>query len=275
MKDEILKKGMLTAGIIFLVFFCIGPFIWMVVVSLSGSPDFLVRGKYIFTLKNFIDILSIRNLHFLDYLRNSLFVAGITSIFSATIGAFAAYAISRIDFPGKILILVSVLGLSMFPQISIVGYLYKILSSIGWINTYNALVFPYIAWTLPLSLWLMLSYFSQIPSEIDRAALVDGANRVQVFSKIIIPIGVPGFLSTVLLLFMASFNEFLFALMLTTNYRARTIPVGIALFEGLHGEIPWGYIMAASLISSIPVILLALIFQRYIIRGLTGGAVKQ
>jgi len=275
MKDEILKKGMLTAGIIFLVFFCIGPFIWMLVVSLSGSPDFLVRGKYIFTLKNFIDILSIRNLHFLDYLRNSLFVAGITSIFSATIGAFAAYAISRIDFPGKILILVSVLGLSMFPQISIVGYLYKILSSIGWINTYNALVFPYIAWTLPLSLWLMLSYFSQIPSEIDRAALVDGANRVQVFSKIIIPIGVPGFLSTVLLLFMASFNEFLFALMLTTNYRARTIPVGIALFEGLHGEIPWGYIMAASLISSIPVILLALLFQRYIIRGLTGGAVKQ
>ncbi|HHE04531.1 carbohydrate ABC transporter permease [candidate division WOR-3 bacterium] len=275
MKDEIIRKGMLTAGIIFLVFFCIGPFIWMIVVSLSDSPDFLVRGQYIFTLKNFIDILNIRNLHFLDYLRNSLFVAGLTSIFSATIGAFAAYAISRIDFRGKILILVSVLGLSMFPQISIVGYLYKIMSSIGWINTYNALVFPYIAWTLPLSLWLMLSYFSQIPSEIDRAALVDGANRIQVFSKIIIPIGAPGFLSTVLLLFMASFNEFLFALMLTTDFRARTIPVGIALFEGLHGEIPWGYIMAASLISSIPVILLALFFQRYIIRGLTGGAVKQ
>jgi len=267
MKDEIIRKGMLTAGIIFLVFFCIGPFIWMIVVSLSDSPDFLVRGQYIFTLKNFIDILNIRNLHFLDYLRNSLFVAGLTSIFSATIGAFAAYAISRIDFRGKILILVSVLGLSMFPQISIVGYLYKIMSSIGWINTYNALVFPYIAWTLPLSLWLMLSYFSQIPSEIDRAALVDGANRIQVFSKIIIPIGAPGFLSTVLLLFMASFNEFLFALMLTTDFRARTIPVGIALFEGLHGEIPWGYIMAASLISSIPVILLALFFQRYIIRG--------
>jgi len=275
MKDEIIRKGMLTAGIIFLVFFCIGPFIWMIVVSLSDSPDFLVRGQYIFTLKNFIDILNIRNLHFLDYLRNSLFVAGLTSIFSATIGAFAAYAISRIDFRGKILILVSVLGLSMFPQISIVGYLYKIMSSIGWINTYNALVFPYIAWTLPLSLWLMLSYFSQIPSEIDRAALVDGANRIQVFSKIIIPIGAPGFLSTVLLLFMASFNEFLFALMLTTDFRARTIPVGIALFEGLHGEIPWGYIMAASLISSIPVILLALFFQRYIIRGLTGGAVKR
>jgi multiple sugar transport system permease protein len=163
----------------------------------------------------------------------------------------------------------------MFPQISLVGYIYKMMSALDWINTWRALVFPYTALSLALALWIMLSYFSQIPLEIDEACLIDGAGRFQTLVRVILPLAMPGFLSAFLLLFMFSFNEFLFALMLTTDFHARTVPVGIALFEGLHGEIPWGHIMAGSVISTLPLILIALLMQRYIVQGLTGGAVKE
>ncbi len=275
MREEQQKKILLAIGILFIMAFFLLPFLWMVIISLSQTSDFLGKEKLSLTLHNYRDILSIESLHFLDYLRNSLVVSGVAAIVSALIGAVAAYAISRFSFRGKAIIVLGVLAVSMFPQISIVGYLYKLMSKLGLINTYYALIFPYISYGLPLALWILLSYFSQIPTEIDKAALVDGAGRFQIFRRIVVPLALPGFLSAVLLLFMFSFNEFLFALMLTTDFRARTVPVGIALFEGLHGEIPWGYIMAASVVSCIPVILMAILAQRYIIQGLTGGAVKE
>jgi multiple sugar transport system permease protein len=162
----------------------------------------------------------------------------------------------------------------MFPQISLIGYLYKFMRSAGLINTYLALVFPYIAWTIPLAFWIMLSYMLRIPKAFDDAARADGAGRFMIFRKIIVPVAAPGIFSAILLVFIAAFNEFLFALMLTTDQSARTIPVGIALFEGLHGEIPWGYIMAASTVASIPLVLLAVAFQRYVIQDVTRGAIK-
>jgi multiple sugar transport system permease protein len=143
-----------------------------------------------------------------------------------------------------------------------------------WINTHLALILPYIAWELPLSLWILLSYFGRIPLDLDHAALVDGARRHHILRKIIFPLAAPGILSIALLVFIFSFNEFLFALMLTTDHNARTITVGIALFEGLHGEIPWGYLMAASSLASVPLVILAVSFQRRIVQGLTAGAVK-
>ena len=145
---------------------------------------------------------------------------------------------------------------------------------LGWINTYQALMLPYIAWILPLSLWILVSYFSQIPIELDHAASVDGCSRWQTLYKIIFPVAAPGVFSTFLLAFIFAFNEFMFALMLTTDYKTRTIPVGITLFQGLHGQTPWGNIMAASVITVLPAVFLALVFQRYIIGGLTRGAVK-
>jgi multiple sugar transport system permease protein len=155
-----------------------------------------------------------------------------------------------------------------------VGYLFKLMTALGWINTYPALIFPYVAWTLPLSLWILVSYFSRIPRDLDRAGLIDGCSRLQILFKIIFPVAAPGIFATLLLAFIFAFNEFLFALMLTTDRAARTIPVGIALFEGLHGQIPWGEIMAAATLATLPVVALALIFQRRIIQGLTRGAVK-
>lgn len=275
MKEGAARKILVAAGLLFVLVFSALPFFWMVLVSISGSPDFLIRQPFGFTWNNYAGILQEENLHFLGYLRNSLIVATATAILSTLIGALAAYGMSRVSFSGKLPILLSILALSMFPQISFVGYLYRLMAEIGWINSYRALIFPYVAWTLPFALWMLLSYFSQIPVEIDQAAMVDGASRFQVLSRIILPISLPAFLSTGLLLFMLAFNEFLFALMLTTDFTARTVTVGIALFQGLHGEIPWGYIMAASVISSIPLILIVLFLQRFFIQGLTGGAVKE
>ncbi len=275
MKEKAARKILVGAGLLFVFVFSVLPFFWMILVSISESPDFLIRHAFGFTWNNYSSILQEENLHFLQYLRNSLIVAAATAILSTLIGALAAYGMSRISFGGKISILLSVLALSMFPQISFVGYLYRLMAEIGWINSYRALIFPYVAWTLPFALWMLLSYFSQIPVEIDQAAMVDGASRFQILSRIILPISIPAFLSTGLLLFMLAFNEFLFALMLTTDFTARTVTVGIALFQGLHGEIPWGYIMAAAVVSSFPLILIVLFFQRFFIQGLTGGAVKE
>lgn len=276
MTDKRKKQLLVWIGSIIIGFICLTPFIWMIIVSFAKYPDFLASEKipYIFTLKNYIEIITTHDLHVMDYFRNSLIIAFIVVIVSVSIASFAGYAVSRIKFKGKIAIILGILAVSMFPQISIVGYLFKFMTQLRWINTYQALVLPYIAWILPLSLWILIGYFLQLPSDLDEAAMVDGATRMQTVTKVIIPLAAPGIFSTALLAFIASFNEFMFALMLTTDYHVRTIPVGIALFEGLHGEIPWGQIMATSAIASIPLVIMTLIFQRYIVQGLTAGAIK-
>lgn len=268
------RRHSLGIGIIFVLIFSLVPFVWMLLVSLATRPDFLTRDSIVLTLGNYRDILYRSTLHFTDYLRNSIIIAGIAAAVSATLCACAAYAVTKLKFIGKIPFVVAVLGLSMFPQICIVGYLFKIMNVSGLINTHLSLILPYIAWNIPLGLWIMMSYFAQIPPELDEAAQIDGAGRFTALTRITLPLALPGFLSTILLLFMFSFNEFLFALVLTTDHHARTIPVGIAMFQGLHGELPWGHIMAASIIASIPVITIAIIFQKRIIQGLTRGALK-
>jgi multiple sugar transport system permease protein len=275
MNEERVKRVLLALGIAFMLLFCLAPFAWMITVSLGRNPDFLSGGvDFIATVRNYVDILTVKSLHFLEYLKNSLVVSGTVAVVCAGVAALSAYAVSRIEFRGRILLSLGVLAFSMFPQISLIGYLYKFMRSLGLINTYVALVFPYIAWTIPLGFWIMLSYIIQIPQAFDDAARADGAGRFLVFRKIILPIAAPGMLSAILLVFIAAFNEFLFALMLTTDQNSRTIPVGIALFEGLHGEIPWGYIMAASTLASLPLVVLAVFFQKYVIQDVTRGAIK-
>jgi len=274
-KEVRLKSLLLFFGAAFLLLFCIFPFLWMLVVSFTQNPDFLTpRASYAFTFSNYRDILSSNSVHLLDYLRNSMVISLVSAFFATFFASLSAYAITRLRFPGRILIPIILLAFSMFPQISIVGYLFKLMTWLGWINTYSALIFPYLTLGLPLALWIMLSYFSRLPLELDEAALVDGATRFQILRKILLPIALPGAFSTLMLIFIFSFNEFLFALMLTIDYKARTIPVGIALFEGLHGQIPWGQIMAGAVIAVIPILILIGLFQRYIIRGLTEGAIK-
>lgn len=260
-------------GMALMGLFCLGPVIYMIAVSLSGSPN-IVAENISFTGQHYSDVITSENLHVMAYLRNSVIVSIISAIVAVLVASLAAYAVTRIPFRGRMILLFGVLAMSMFPQISLINYLFKLMTDIGWINTYPALILPYSAWILPLSLWILVSYFSQIPRDLDRAALIDGCSRWQVLRRIIYPVAAPGLLATFLLAFIFGFNEFMFALTLTTDHHARTIPVGIALFQGLHGETPWGQIMAVSVISIIPVIILAIIFQRRIIQGLTRGAVK-
>ncbi len=275
MKEAFLTSLLKYTGALFLILFCLVPFAWMIVISLNGRPDFLAaRVPFTFTFDNYVQVIVNKSVHILDYLKNSIIVSLTAAIFATLFASMAAYAITRLKFPGRILIPLLLLGFSMFPQISIVGYLFKLMTWLGWINTYYALIFPYITLGLPLALWIMLSYLSRISTELDKAALIDGAGRFQVLLKIILPVSLPGAFSTFMLVFIYSFNEFLFALMLTIDYNARTIPVGIALFEGFYGQIPWGYIMAAAVIATLPVIIMIAFFQKYIIKGLTEGAVK-
>lgn len=275
MSEDKVKSILKIVGAAFLLGFCIFPFVWMLMISFSQHPDFLLKQvEFGFTLQNYLDVLTKETAHLLEFLRNSLIVSGVSAVLATFFAGLSAYAITRLHFPGKIIVPVVLLAFSMFPQISIVGYLFKMMTEFGWINTYPALIFPYITLGLPLALWIMLSYFSQLSIELDKAALIDGATRFQILRKIIFPIALPGAFSTLLLIFIYSFNEFLFALMLTIDYHARTVPVGIALFEGLHGQIPWGQIMASAVVATVPMILLAAFFQRHIIQGLTEGAVK-
>jgi multiple sugar transport system permease protein len=275
MNEELLKYLLIRVAVAFLLAFCLFPFIWMLVVSLSKAPEFLSpQSSFAFTLSNYHEIIFSKSLHFMDYLKNSIIVSSISAVLATLFASVAAYAITRLRFPGRVFIPVGMLALSMFPQISVIGYLFRLMTELGWTNTYNALIFPYTTLTLPFALWIMLSYFSQLPLDLDKAALMDGATRFQALRKVIFPITMPGAFSTILLVFIFCFNEFLFALLLTVDYKSRTIPVGIALFQGLHGQIPWGYIMAGAVLACVPLVLLTALFQRNIIQGLTQGALK-
>jgi multiple sugar transport system permease protein len=275
MREERVKKILVCAGAIFTLLFCLAPFFYMLFTGLSRHADFLRPGTpFILTFSHLRTVLTSESIHFLAYLRNSVIVSAASAVITVFAASMAAYAVSRLPIPGKGLFMLFILAVSMFPEVSVVSYLFKIMSALGWVNTQQALIFPYVAWTLPLSVWVLVSYFSQIPQDLDRAGLMDGCSRFNVLVRIIFPVAAPGVFSAGLLAFIVAFNEFLFALMLTTDYSSRTVPVGIALFQGLHGEIPWGEIMAAATITTIPVVLITLIFQRRIIHGLTRGAIK-
>jgi multiple sugar transport system permease protein len=238
----------------------------------AGAAEGLAGGA---SLAHFHAVLASRSLHFADYLVNSFVVSALSAVLSVAVASAAAYAVTRLRFRGSTFFLLGVLAVSMFPQVSLVSYLFRFMATLGWINTYAALVFPYAAWVMPLCLWVLVGYFAQLPRDLDRSGRVDGCTRLQVLVKILLPVAAPGIVSTLLLAFIFSFNEFLFALMLTTDHSSRTVPVGLALFEGLHGRVPWGDVMAAATLATLPVVALTLVFQRRIIQGLTRGAVKE
>jgi ABC-type glycerol-3-phosphate transport system permease component len=206
-------------------------------------------------------------------IRNSLIVAGSTTALCVTLGAFCAYALARLQFPGKTALLGFILAVGMFPQISVVSPLYLLLRSLHLINTYPGLVLPYLTFAMPLTVWLMVGFFRQLPAELEEAAMVDGASRLRAFREVIVPLALPGIATTAILTFVYSWNEFLFALSFTLGPERQTVPVAIALFRGQY-QIPWGQILAAAVIATAPVTLLVLAFQRRIVQGLTAGAVK-
>jgi ABC-type glycerol-3-phosphate transport system permease component len=206
-------------------------------------------------------------------IRNSLVVAGATTVIAVALGAVCAYALARLRFRGKAPALAFVLAVSMFPQISIVSPLYLLLRELGLLNTYPGLVLPYLTFAMPLAIWLLVGFFRQLPPELEEAGLMDGAGRLRTLWTIILPLSAPGLATTAILTFLYSWNEFLFALSFTLGPERYTVPVAITLFRGQY-QVPWGQILAAAVVATAPVAAIVLVAQRRIIAGLTSGAVK-
>jgi multiple sugar transport system permease protein len=274
MSEQALRRCLIFGGAVFMATFCLLPLAYMAAVAVAENPEFLSpRISFTFTWNNFRDALS-PNRHLLDFLRNSVMIAAVTAAAVPILAGLAAYPLARMPLRGKPVLLGIALALSMFPPISLAGALYRMLSGWGWINTPMALILPYTAWLLPFGLWFLTGYFASIPRELDRAARVDGCSHAQILRKVLFPLALPGLVTAGLLAFIFAYNEFLFALLFTVDHNARTVPVGIALFQGAHGELPWGALMAASLLAVLPALALTLLFQRRIVQGLTRGAVK-
>jgi len=212
---------------------------------------------------------------FTSALRNSIGIAAISTLIAVLLATTTAYAIARLDFPGKRFVLGAALAIAIFPQISIVSPLFDIWRRIGLYDTWPGLIIPYLTFTLPLSIWLLSAYFRQIPWELEQAAEVDGATPFQAFRRVIVPLAAPGMFTAAILAFIFAWNDFLFAISLTSTDRARTVPAAIAFFQGASQfQQPTGQIAAAAVVVTVPVVVAVLIFQRRIVSGLTSGAVK-
>jgi multiple sugar transport system permease protein len=250
-------------------------FYWLINTSLKTGPDLSSAALLppSPTLDNYTSIFE--DTAFTKALRNSAIVAGSVTIISLVIGSFAGYALARLHLPHKFLILAILLSISTFPPIAIAAPVFEIWTDIGLYNTYLGLILPSLAFGLPLTVYILASFFRDIPRELEEAALIDGATRFQAFRKIVIPLGAPGVVTAGLLVFIFAWNEFLFAITLTSTPDRRPVPAAIAFFTGSQQfEIPLGTISAASVVVTIPLIALVLIFQRRIVAGLTAGAVK-
>ncbi len=259
---------------IFLVMF---PFLWILISSLKPVSELFGEKAFVpFTSDpTFVNYQSVFVNHpFLTYLKNSLIVSGVTTIYTVLIASFSAYAIARMKFKGKTVILGLVLSVSMFPQIATISPIYIILKNLGLTNSYIGLIIPYTTITLPLSIWILVTFFRKIPFDLEEAAKIDGASIMQTYWRVILPLAVPGIFTTAILVFIAAWNEFLFALVLNTQEAYKTVPVGIAMFQGQF-TIPWGEISAATVVVTVPLVIMVLLFQRRIVSGLTSGAVKE
>jgi multiple sugar transport system permease protein len=258
-----------------IVVFCLFPFYWLINISLKTGTD-LQSSSLIPpnpTLKNYQSIF--QNPDFTNALRNSAIVALSTTVLALTVGSFCAYALARLKLRGKFLILAIVLTISTFPQIAIAAPLFKLWSDIGIFNTWIGLIIPYLTFALPLSIYILVSFFKEIPKDLEEAALVDGATHFQAFRKVVVPLAAPGLATAGILTFIGAWNEFLLAVTLTSSSKARTVPAAVAFFTGAtEHEVPFGSISAASVVISVPLIIMVLLFQKRIVAGLTAGAVK-
>jgi multiple sugar transport system permease protein len=271
---EIMRRCGFYFSLILLVFYCSGPLLWQLITSLKPDYELTIIPPVLPVKPTVSHYLSIfREQTFLRIIFNSAAVASSTTILSLLIGSLCAFGLAKLRVRYKTIILAFILSVSMFPPISTVSPLYIIIRAIGLRDTLPALIITYTTFSLPVSVWILTNFFREIPDEIYFAARVDGCSPFQIFYKIIFPLALPGISAAAILIFIFSWNEFLFALTFTSTTASRTIPVAIALFPGLH-EIPWGDIAAASVVVTVPLILIVFAFQRRIIEGLTSGAVK-
>jgi len=274
---QFLRTLTLYLAVGFIALYALFPFYWAFMTSFKEESEMFQTATYIPrspSVENYEYVF--RDNRFLESLRNSALVSGATSVLSLVVGAFAAYALGRLRFRGRVILLYLVLSMTMFPAISILSGLYTIVRQLGVFGTPFSLIVTYPVFTLPFTVWVLTSFFRGLPAEIEQAAIVDGATPFQTFRLILLPLTAPALVTTGLLAFVTSWNEYLFALNFTaTNPSAQTVPVVIAQFSGQFSEQePIAEIMAAAMVVTIPLVILVLIFQNRIVEGLTAGAVK-
>ena len=260
---------------ILVLVFALVPVLWVLSLSFK-TKDTLTDGYFIpqsWTWQNYADIF--QTSEFLLALVNSIGIAIISTVIAVVLGTMAAYAIARLDFPGKQLLVGLSLLIAMFPQVSLVTPLFNIERNLGLFDTWPGLILPYITFALPLSIYTLSAFFREIPWELEKAAKMDGATPAQAFRKVIAPLAAPGVFTTAILVFIFCWNDFLFAISLTSTTASRTVPAALSFFTGSSQfEDPTGQVSAAAVVITIPIIVFVLFFQRRIVAGLTSGAVK-
>jgi multiple sugar transport system permease protein len=265
-------------GGILVVVYALFPIAWIIALSFKAPSD-ISNGQFLPTeptWDNYNEIItgSASDI-FIPALRNSLGICLIATALACVLSMFAAYAIARLDFNGKKLILSTALAVAIFPVISIVTPLFNLWRQIGLYDTWLGLIIPYLSLTLPISIWTMSAFFREIPWEMEQAAQVDGATTWQAFRRVIVPLAAPGVFTTAIIAFFIAWNDFAYGISLTSTSAARPVPAALGLFSGASQfEDPTSLISAAAVIVTIPVVVLVLLFQRRIVAGLTNGAVK-
>jgi len=271
----ITKKASFYLAVVVIVVFAVFPFYYAILTSFKQGPE-LFKITYwpeSFSLDNYTAVLTSGS--FPRNLLNSVFVASVTVMLALFLAITASFALARVRFRGRSLLLMTILGVSMFPQIAVLAGLFELIRFLGIYNTPWALIFSYTIFTLPFTVWVLTTFMRDLPIEIEEAAIVDGATPWIIITRVFLPLMWPAMVTTGLLAFIGAWNEFLFALTFTVSNDTRTVPVAIALLSGgSQFEIPWGAIMAASVIVTVPLVILVLVFQRKIISGLTAGGVK-
>jgi len=269
-------------GIAFIILYCLLPFVWMVISSLRRPADGL-SSEYLpnpVSVQNYHIVFGEQN-NFITALGNSIVIATVTTLLTMVFGIIAAYALARLRFAGKMVVLSIIIGCSMFPAITILVPLLKMFTGtydwmpLDWMNTYQAVIIPSLSFGLPLAVWNLTAFFRQLPVELEQAAMVDGCTPQTAFVKVILPLAAPGIFTTIILTFIAVWNEFMFAFTFLTKPEKMTAPLSLSQFTGSTAfNIPYGAIMAAGVVVTVPLLVMVLVFQRRIVAGLTAGGVK-
>lgn len=277
MKTPLLGRIALYLAATLVVLVSVYPFLYAVTTSFkSGSALFEpTLWPSSWSLINYISLFTVAEQPFGRHIFNSIMVSVLVVVISLFIGVTAAYALGRIQFKGRGLLLTTVLSVSMFPQVAVLAGMFELIRFLGIYNKALGLVLPYMIFTLPFTVWVLTTFMKQLPKELEEAAIMDGCSPWRIIKDVFLPLLWPALVSTGLLAFIAAWNEFLFALTFVLDNNERTVPVSISLISGASKyDIPWGNIMAASVLVTLPLIALVLIFQKKIVSGLTAGAVK-
>lgn len=270
------RRLLIYAGLILLTIPAIFPVYWMVASSLKTPESLFAIPPKLFptevTLHSYIDVILNSNIP--GYLWNSLIIAALTTLISLFVCILAAYSFTRFEYPGKGFVLMAMLFSYIIPPVLLFLPFYIILSRIGLLNTYSGIIAAHLTLVTPFLLWQLMPFFKSIPRSLEESAMIDGASIYQVFTKIVLPLAVPGIVSSGIFAFTFSWNEFLYSSVILNGEAHRTLPVGISAFVSSH-DIRWGSIMASSVLAAIPVVVIFRMIQNYFIEGLTAGAVKE